>query len=191
MKHILLIALLLVPSLAMAQMAPTSPATPSAGFTPVPKDKANTYFESCAAQPPQGFSSADSQRIFCACTAARMTQFYSMEDMQAAFSPDPAVARPAYNRMITEVYAPCMDTPAYEYYHKQCITNPDTAKYGNPQIVCKCLAEKVAAHLKYSGPQVFTELLQRNPNLQDPMAALTADPSFNKFAQDRLLSCVM
>lgn len=180
MKYLILLALIFAPTIASAQQA---------GFTPVPKDKANAYFQSCVAQPAQQFS-ADSQKIFCACTAARMTQFYSMEDMQNSMNPDPNIARPAYNKMITEIYAPCMETPSYEYYYKACISNPDTPKYGDPQRVCQCLAGKVAAHLKYSGPKVFAELLQRNPNLTDPMAALESDPSFMNFAQDRLLSCV-
>ncbi len=178
MKYLILLTLLLAPVAASAQ-----------GFTPVPQDKANVYYQSCASQPSQ-FSSQESQNIFCACTAARMTQFYSMEDMKNATSQDPAIARPAYNKMLIDVYAPCMDTPTFEYYHKTCITNPDTAKYGDPQKICNCLAEQMAIHMRGSGPQIFRDILARDPNILDPQAALFSDPAFNTFAQKKLLTCV-
>lgn len=180
MIRILLVLLLLAPASAMAQ-----------GFTPVSKETANKYYANCMAQQsPQQKLSQQSQQIMCACTAARMTQFFTMEDMKAMMDNNPAIARPAYNKMLVEVYAPCMESPTREYYHMVCLNNPDTARYGDPQKICTCLGNAMGMHLQYNGPEVFRELLSRNPNLMDPMTALTNDPAFETFAQTKLVECL-
>lgn len=180
MKYLILIALLLVPCVAFAQQ----------NFTPVSKEQANTYFASCVKQPPSEQFSAAAQNELCACTAARMTQFFSVEDMKAMTGTDPAIARTAYNKMLVSVYAPCMEGPTREHYYNTCITNPDTAKYGDAQKICTCLGNAMGAHLKVHGAEVFQQLLSYNPNITDPMGAMTSDPSFQTFAQQNLLKCV-
>ncbi len=165
-------------------------AFPAAAQTNVSKEDANKYFASCIGQQPSQQLSKDSQNMLCACTAARLTQFFTMSDMQAMMNTNPAIARPAYNKMMVDIYAPCMETPTREFHYNACITNPQTSSYGNPQQICACMADAVANHMKVNGPAVFRDLLTANPNLTDPMAALTDDPSFQNFAQSKLLGCL-
>lgn len=181
---ILLALVLFVPYLAAAQ-------------TPVSKETANTYYANClsAAQTaangtPQSLS-PQSQTMMCACTAARMTTNFTMEDMQTMTGQDPAAARLAYNKMLVNVYAPCMETPTYDYYYGTCMQNPQSTQYGNnKESICRCLGGTMALHLRQNGAQVFNELLQRNPNLTDPMGALTSDPAFETFAMQKLTACL-
>ena len=169
----------------------------SSAQTPVSKETANTYFANCvkAAQSsansgPQSLS-PQSQSMLCACTAARMTTNFTMEDMQTMTGQDPVVARVAYNRMLVNVYAPCMETPSYDYYFNTCMQNPQSTQYGaNKESICRCLGGTMALHLRQNGAQVFYELLQRNPNLTDPMAALYNDPAFEAFVMQKLTSCL-
>ena len=159
--------------------------------TPVSKQQAEAYYTNCKSQNDPRFSK-DSQKMFCACTAAKILNGgMSVEDVQDMRGNDQP-ARNALNKMIVNVYAPCMDYPAQEHYMSQCMTNPQTDKLtGNKQRLCSCLAGKMASYLKQNGPQTFQTLLARNPNLTDPMQALTDDAQFKKFAQSQLMACVI
>src|SRR5690606_25980766 len=93
--------------------------------TQVSKETANEYFNNCVkAASPQQPVSVQTQEMLCACTAARLTQFFSMEDMKTMTGPDPSAARIAYNKMIIDIYAPCMEEPTREYYTGVCTSNP-------------------------------------------------------------------
>lgn len=163
---------------------------PSQAQTPVSKDAANKYFAECVAGQSYGQLSPNAQNMLCACTAARMTQYMSIEDMQAMASQDTAIARPAFNKMMVDIYAPCMEMPAQEYHYNACISDPKTASYGNPQKICECMSWEVANYMKSSGQQVFRDILARNPMITDPMGALADDPAFQQFAQSKLMSCL-
>jgi hypothetical protein len=172
-----LLALALSSSFALAQ-------------TPVSKDQANSYFNNCvqtASKTEQRFS-PDAQQMFCACTAARLTQFFSIEDMATMTDTTNPRARDAMNKMIVNIYAPCMEFPAQEYHMTQCMANPQVSRLpGNPQQLCQCASNGVAQHLKTNGAQMFQEILTRNPMIEDPMQALYDDPQFRSFAHTKLL----
>lgn len=157
--------------------------------TPVSKDMANAYYQNCMAKQDPSFSQ-ESQGFLCACTAAKMMDNLSIEDMQMMGRQDQS-GRDALNKMIINVYAPCMEHPAREYHYNQCISNPQTAQLsGNPQALCGCMADQIAAHLRTNAQDVFTGILARNPNITDPMQALYDDPEFQQFARSKLLGCV-
>lgn len=166
-------------------------AGPASAQTLVPKETANQYFANCVSAPSSGIMSQQGQQMLCACTAARLTQFFSMEDMQAMMGTDPALARPAYNRMIVNVYAPCMDVPTREYHYKACMENPNTAKLGrHPEGLCSCAADALAQHMKFHGSEIFSKILSRDPNITDPAAALFDDPEFQTLAQQKTIGCL-
>jgi hypothetical protein len=161
-------------------------------FTPVSKETANVYFANCTAQRSEQVISKNAQDMLCACTAARLSQFFSMEDMATMTDPksEPTAQRGAFNKMLINIYAPCMEEPTREFHYNACITNPQTSQYGEPAKICRCMADAVAAHIQVHGPTIFEQLVARNPNITDPMAALTDDPSFQTFAQSKLLGCL-
>lgn len=157
--------------------------------TPITKDVANSYFQNCKAQPSQGMSDA-SQEFLCACTAAKMMESMSVEDVKA-MSQQNQSGRNAMNNMLINVYAPCMSAPAKEFHYQACIENPQTKLLGrNPQALCGCMAEEVASYLTTNGPQIFREILSRDPNIVDPMSALMNDTKFQQYAQGKLMGCV-
>lgn len=157
--------------------------------TPVSKETANAYFGNCVKQQDSQFS-PNAQKMFCACTAARMTQFFSMEDMKAMTGQNEA-ARFALNKMIINIYAPCMEEPTREYHYKACMTNPNTARLvGDPDSLCRCSSHAIAQYVQNHGPRLFQELLLREPAMEDPMQALYNDPKFQTFAQSKLMGCL-
>ena len=154
--------------------------------TPVPKETANAYFNNCVnTASPQQDMSVQGQQMLCACTAARLTQFFTMEDWKAMTSTDPTQARNAYNHMMVDIYAPCMAEPTRERYMARCAkTN------GLNQQICTCAADKIAFHMQNYGSSIFSNLLAANANLQDPWAALENDPSFNAYIDQATKECM-
>ncbi len=149
---------------------------------------ANTYYQNCLkGQAPN--LTPQTQQTMCACTAAQMKTGLTMEDMQTMSKQDES-GRLAVNKMIVNVYAPCIQYPAFDYYNGTCLSNPQTASLSrNPQALCNCLAQKVSGYLAQNSQRVFNEILARNPYITDPMAALTGDRQFDQFAQSQLLAC--
>ncbi len=157
--------------------------------TEISNEMANTYYQNCLKGQAQNLSEQTKQTM-CACTAAQMKTGLSVEDMKAMGQQDES-GRLATNKMIVNVYAPCIRYPAFDYYYGVCVSNPQTrAMTQNPQAMCGCLAKRVSEHLGQNSQQIFRDILTRNPYITDPMAALTNDPQFDQFAQSQLLTCV-
>jgi hypothetical protein len=179
----LLTIILLVPFSARAQQ----------GFTPVPKEMANQYFSNCvqsSAKTEQRFS-PQAQQMLCACTAARLTQFFSVEDMQTMANTSDPNARIAFNKMLINIYAPCMKEPMREYHYAQCISNPQTGRLtNNPQKMCACAADQLGIQMEVYGSQMFEKILSQNPTIEDPMGAVYSDPEFQTLAQKKALECL-
>lgn len=161
----------------------------TAHATPISKDAANAYYENCNAQQADGLSNK-SKEYLCACTAAKMMERMTVEDIKA-MSEQSEAGRKAMNYMIVKVYAPCMNYPAKDHYYNTCLSNPKTqALSRNPQALCNCMSGKVADYLGANGSEIFADILSRNPNVVDPMVALTEDSKFQNYTQSQLLSCV-
>ena len=156
--------------------------------TPVSKDTANQYFQNCKKQQDPRFS-ADIQELFCACTAVQLTKSFTLEEMQATAQQSQA-GRNATNKLITEVYAPCIQYPAKTYHYNTCVEDPKSKVLGDPQKICSCSADLVANHLQANAKSMFQDILRKNPNVLDPMQALYSDPPFQKFVQSKILGCV-
>lgn len=162
--------------------------------TPITDEQANNYYANCVLQAEkteQRFSK-QSQELFCACTAARLSQgVFSVEDMQIMTDTTNPNSRIALNKMIVNVYAPCMDEPTREYHYNTCVSNPQVDRLGgNKESLCRCAADKIADHLRINGARQFQDILSRNPAIVDPMQALYDDRGFQTFAQSQLLGCL-
>ena len=160
-------------------------AAPASAQTPVSKDMADQYLANCLKQAPQPGLSAEGQKTVCACTAGRLPQFFTMEDWSAMTNSDPAVARPAANKMMVDVYAPCMEVPTREKYYALCAENPSVN-----QDMCKCTADSIAAYMKNNGSKVFGEILANNPMSQDPMAELEKNGNFMAYKEAAARNCI-
>lgn len=156
--------------------------------TVITKDTANKYYLNCKSNPDPRFS-AETQDMFCGCTASRLMTHFTMEDMQNTGAQG-APARQATNKMIINVYAPCIQYPAKEYHYQTCISNPKTSILGNPEKLCTCAADQIANHLKTNAGKMFGAILRTNPDINDPMQALYDDPRFQRFAKNQLMGCI-
>lgn len=174
--------------LALALLGLFLTTTAPAFATPISKDMANKYYESCAANTDPNFTK-EVQELFCACTAAQLVDSFTVEDMQATSQQNQA-GRNATNKLITEIYSPCIQYPAKQYHYNSCIANPKTKMLGNAEKICNCSADLVASHLQKNAKSLFKDILRKNPNIGDPMQALYDDPKFQSFAQSKIMGCV-
>ena len=129
--------------------------------------------------------SRDTQDYLCTCTAAKMMETMTEEAIHNMALQNEQ-GRLALNHMLVHVYAPCMNYPAKELYYNNCISNPQSATMSkNPQALCECAADGVATFLSEQGPDLFEDILKRNPTATDPMAMLADDPKFQKYTQKK------
>ena len=156
--------------------------------TAISKNQANSMYLKCKQNQDPRFSTK-TQDLFCACTAAKTMESLSVEDTRQMAQQNQS-GRNALNKMIIQVYAPCMQYPTRDYHYNACIKNPKTKILGNPQSLCSCSADKIALHLRDNGQSLFQNILNTNPNIMDPMQALYDDPKFQQFAKSKLLGCV-
>lgn len=156
--------------------------------TEVNKDTANKYFESCKANEDPRFSK-ETQELFCACTAVKLMENYTIEDMQNSSRQD-QIGRDATNKMITSVYAPCIRYPAREYHYNSCMENSKTRLLGNAEKICNCSADIVATTLERDAQTMLLEVIKRTPNIIDPMRAIYDDEEFQATIEKKALGCL-
>lgn len=156
--------------------------------TEVSKELANTYFQNCAKQSDPRFSE-ETQKLFCACTALNLMKSYTVEDMQASSRQD-QIGRNATNKMITQVYAPCIRYPAREYHYQTCIENPKTKLWSDPEAICNCSADQVAVYLERNAQEMLLKIIKKTPNIVDPMQALYDNKEFQEVIQSKVLGCL-
>jgi len=156
--------------------------------TPINRATAEAYFENCKKNEDPRFPKKV-QATFCACTAAELMKSFTLEEMQATAQQNQA-GRKATNKLITDIYAPCIQYPAKTYHYNTCIKDPKSGILGNAEKICSCSAKLVANHLQANAKPMFEKILRTNPNVTDPMQALYDDPDFQKLIQSKSLSCV-
>lgn len=157
---------------------------------PISKEMADQYYQNCITAQSGQQISKETQDLLCACTASKMMDEMTTNDIQAMNAQDES-ARLAMNHMIVNVYAPCMEYPAKDHYYNTCISNPQTKTItNNPESMCNCVSNKVARYLGQNGKKVFGDILNRDPNIIDPMAALESDTEFQSYVGKQALTCI-
>ena len=154
-------------------------------------EMADAYYKSCVSKERPKQLSEESHKALCACTASKMLENMTTDDVQDLSSQEQAVARDALNYMIVAVYAPCMEQPTKDHYYYTCKSNPKTRLITkNSNIMCECIANKVSNYIGKNGPAIFEDILTRNPNIQDPMGALESDPVFQDYVKKQGVACL-
>jgi hypothetical protein len=166
----------------------TAPLATAQGITP---EHANQYYQTCMAVDDQRMT-ADAQEALCSCTAARLPMVMTENDI-LTMNPEPGHAgRPAYDKMIAYVYGPCMQYPIQDKLMHECLNDSKIENFAlrDPGAVCLCMATRTGDMLGNSetGTQIITELLRRNPGMQDPYDFILNDGRFRQYAYDMLLN---
>ena len=160
------------------------PPLSAAAQTPVSDDTAARFYENCMKKP-EGTMSAGTQDIFCQCTAYHTQKNLTMEDMQAMQDPSPA-GRLALNKVLLDVYAPCMEFPVRDLIYNKCMENDFQRKEG----ICSCLADKMGRYTADSAQARLKDVLAQDPNIYDPMGPIVNSPDFAQREKRLALDCI-
>lgn len=158
--------------------------------TAVGKDMADAYYKNCVSRP-NPILSDKTKDMLCTCTAARMMESLTVEEMRTMAQEDQA-GRLALNKMLVQVYTPCMEFPIRDLVYDNCIKNkPNLPQVNNLEGLCGCMASETAEYIAKEGPQTIQNALKTDPFITDPMGPLMSSPEFQKASQDFTMSCMM
>ncbi len=145
---------------------------------------AQTYMANCVSnQDPR--MSPETQGIFCQCTVNRMQKTISVEEMKImAQQTQNSIA--IQNKVLTQVYAPCMEFPVRDLIFNKCQTDTYQSKQG----ICMCMSGRMATFVSTESQRLLGSILQRTPNLADPIGAIMETPEFTQKEKRIVLECI-
>ena len=165
--------------------------SPPAHAQEVTAEMSEAYYNSCIRKERPPALTKEGQDSLCACTASKMLENMTLEDIKDLSNEEQAIRRDAFNYMLVTVYAPCMEQPTKDYYYHTCRSNPKSRLITtDSRVMCKCISEKVSKYVRKKGPEIFADILTRNPNIQDPMGALESDPVFQSYVKKQGVACL-
>lgn len=151
-------------------------------------DLANRYYQNCL-MVERGPMRGQTLEMLCACTSAHISKKLTAQEMQEVFEDGPR-STAITQKIIGEIYVPCMELPVQDLVRESCLQNPQvTQAIPDPQGACTCLAEKSAAYVTSKGQEVIS----KNPD-QDPQALLQnlmQSTEFHQQSQAFVMDCVM
>ena len=177
MLKALFFLILLAPSVSMAQ-------------TPVSEQVANAYYETCASRDDPRLSD-ESQEALCSCMSVKMMSAMTLEDL-AAMKPAVGPGRTAFDKMLTEVYAPCMKIPTQDVLHRQCMNDRKVQQFSlrDPDRLCRCTAGRMGEYLDKEAQPTMHLILRYHPDITDPMDFMLNNVSMRQRAEDFLFACL-
>lgn len=128
-------------------------------------------------------TSPQTKKIFCECTGQFMARNLTMEDLKV-MNGKGQTQRNAMNKMVTGVYAPCMEFPVRDLIAQQCMTDVKQPK------ICSCLSKNMAAYTAESAKTTLASVLAKHPNAFDPMGALIESPEFQAKQKEISMQCL-
>ena len=109
----------------------------------------------------------------------------SVEELRASANQDQS-GRDATNKIIINVYAPCMEFPVRDLVFQKC--QKDAFQAG--QKICSCLANNMASYVRQRAAADLPAILAQNPNAFDPMNAIVTSPSYEQKEKRIALGCI-
>lgn len=179
------------PSQSRIELLPQNEEIPGAGTTPISQEMARKYYENCKSRPdPMKAMSEQSKDNLCSCTATHLMTAMTVEDIKIMGGNDQA-ARNALNKMLTAVYAPCMEFPAHDLVYANCVANAQLkATASNIEGLCGCIAGQAAQYIAAQGPGIMQQELMKNPNVTDPLGPLMESQGFTQASQSFTMQCL-
>jgi hypothetical protein len=171
-------------------------ALPSQAAVPINDEFVAAYQKNCMAQRNQRMT-METQDSFCACTGQKMKETMTVDDIQTMGGQDQA-ARNMLNKVMLDVYVPCMDGLVREMVNDECMAN-NQVDAGNARLaplninkndLCKCMSDKTGAWYVTNGRSLMTKVLADNPNIVDPMTPVTESQEYKDAVLQNMLSCV-
>jgi len=187
MRSLLLITALLL--LALPANA-TDPVTTAAN--PVSAAYANEFYARCMSTRDRRMRAA-SQEDLCSCSAARMMETMSAEEIERAAAPDDT-GRAMFTKLMTTVYAPCFSQPVRDQIAAVCMKNDQVTAIGSRMdraALCGCTAERTGAWYDVQSHNLMLALLADHPELSDPFDPIMENWYLKRASYNSLRTCLL
>ncbi len=147
-------------------------------------DYANMFYDGCTSAN-ENESLRDYTATQCACTAAQMTGFMALNDMQALFRSNTGEGEFQYGRMMLLAYIPCMKTSVYDIAFDACyFGKPSSGKIQPPRKICACVATGMGQFAAEKGdrllPGFFRNSFRIKQSAANPLGHLLASDAFKR-----------
>ncbi len=152
--------------------------------TPVTNAQAQKYYEICAKKRDERMSPKTQDR-FCQCASIGYKTHITQEDLQDLGKQDQN-ARRVMNKILVKLYAPCMEYPVRDMVLQKC--SKDAFQAGKQ--ICGCMASKMASYISERAQSDIESILKKDPNIHDPLEAITSSPSYEQQEKNIVLQCI-
>lgn len=166
-------------------------AFPALAQTAIGGGTANAYYQACMDRADERMS-LSAQESLCSCASARMMVMMSVQEL-ATMNPDPKhPGRAAYNKMLMNVYGPCMQHPVEERLTGECERDRHIRAFSlrDPGALCRCMAQQTGTTFEQNAPDIVRRLLYFLPGMEDPLEPIMNDATFRQRAYDNLYACL-
>lgn len=162
-----------------------------AAAAPITKETSRNYFNNCL-QDRDPRMSETSQEEFCACTASTMEQSFTMEELQTMYTQEEE-SREMVNKLVLDVYLPCMSYPVRDMIEMQCLDDPKVTALelkGDRGALCDCMGKSTGEWFSSEGDTLMAALIADNPQMSDPLVPVMGSRVFQNKAYGFLMKCV-
>ncbi len=159
--------------------------------TPISKETANAYYNNCMLTPDKRMSK-DTHMMLCSCTSVKMMETMTIEDIQVMAQQSQA-GRDMLNKMLLNVYAPCMNFPVQDLVELECLQDKKIDMAGvkmDRSALCHCVAKKTGTWFSSTGTALMAKVIAKNRNITDPIGPVMDSPDFRRESYDNLISCL-
>ncbi len=158
--------------------------------TPIDNRTSTVFYQNCL-EKRDARMTEESQAEFCACSATEMQNSMSVEEIQTMFAQSQE-GRNMLNKMLVQVYAPCMNYPVQDMIEMSCRTDPKVAALklkGDISDLCYCMGKETGKWFAENGPPLLFALLKKDPNITDPITPIMESHVVKKESYNFLMSC--
>lgn len=153
------------------------------------KQFANSYYKNCQKQKHPVLKGKNLE-LLCACSSAKITQTMTLQNVRD-MAVDTNEGLKQRNRLLTEVYVPCMEFPTKALLMDSCMNDPAVGKaLKKPREVCSCMSTSVSKYIVREAPNASRKALATNAKNTDPLAALLNSKEYEQQSRTYLLSCL-
>ncbi|MGB4057996.1 MAG: hypothetical protein WBK77_07930 [Alphaproteobacteria bacterium] len=159
-----------------------------------PQDYSNVYFKACLASN-SDISMTEYVKTQCGCTALKMVEFMSIQDMKHLFS-ETKEGDFQQGRVMMLAYMPCMYTSVNQFVFDNCFYDDNSrTKLRRPRKTCECYARNmgnyVASNGQYLVPGFVRDGYDKKKAVPNPLVHILLGERFLRHANEEFEKCVM
>ncbi len=150
---------------------------------------ATRYYKNCVSKDDPILKEANLQ-LLCTCAAQKMMEVMTVDDIKT-MATETQEGQFQRNRLLLQVYAPCMQYPARSLLYGNCVGTPEIqSTVPGYEIACACMADRMASYVSENATTVVAQNLQANPADSNPLQSLMNRADFKARAQAELGECI-